>query len=390
MNICIISSYPLFPPHGGNRARTLTIVNLLQESGHHVAYVLLPSRQIGLYDYPAHVACFGASFYVLDRSPIGEFVYLLSRLAKKFLRSVAGFLSGTVRRHGGVDEIFFRPFLPQIADIYETERPDVSIVNYVHFSQALAVSPSGTLKVIDTLDSLEREMSREQQAFGFKRADVVIAIQDDEADGFRRSLGSQSSIVKTVSHIVELSEPVQTTTCTGASFIGSSFVANNEALIYFIKTVLPLIVEQEPEFLLTVSGSICSALPEHPSVRKLGRVDCVADAFASAPISINPIREGTGVNIKLLDAMALGVPTVSTTFGARGIGQEYLGGVLQAPDGDPEAFAHHVLRLYRDADLRARFGADAKRSAEAWRCRQVTALHDILALAPIASDLKLP
>jgi hypothetical protein len=74
----------------------------------------------------------------------------------------------------------------------------------------------------------------------------------------------------------------------------------------FIRHVLPRVVREIPRFDLKLAGAICAHAPDSPNVTKLGWVRDVNEAFAQAPLSLNPVLVGTGINIKLLEAMFCG------------------------------------------------------------------------------------
>jgi glycosyltransferase involved in cell wall biosynthesis len=133
-----------------------------------------------------------------------------------------------------------------------------------------------------------------------------------------------------------------------------------------------------PDFRLVLAGSVCEAVEDHPAIEKLGRVERVIDAFERAPLLINPMVVGTGINIKILDALAAGVATVSTETGARGLPADFRGGMLLAPDRDYAAFAAHVVALMEDASRREMLGRRAREDAIRWNQRQNDALARVL------------
>ena len=377
-NIVIVSPYPLFPPYGGNRARMLTLIRTLQAQACDVSFVLLTSRQMGDFDQNAHRAMFGDHFYPLYRSSISNTLYLSKQFVRVQFRSVRSRLGKKVKRLDSIDELYYRPFTVQLQTLFAAKAPDAVIVLYAYFSRALEAFPSSTLKIVDTHDSFEREIAADQERKGLARADVVLAIQDEEAERFRRLLGPCGNRVAVVSHILAEQSPLSCARSIGATFFGSSFIANLASLRYFIDDVLPLVLIKAPEFKLVVAGSICRDIEDHPAICKLGTVSTVRDAFVDAPVLINPIRDGTGVKIKLLEAMSLGVPSISTCFGVRGIDPTFLGGVITVPDRDSKGFAKRVVELYRDADQRVVLGARAFKDAARWNERQLAALNRVL------------
>ena len=97
-----------------------------------------------------------------------------------------------------------------------------------------------------------------------------------------------------------------------------------------------------------LAGDVCDRVPDGPGVKKLGRVDAVEDAFARGAVAVNPVRLGTGINVKLLESLAAGLPTVCSKSGARGLDRPG-DGMLVVPDRDPAAMARadRCLRIPR-------------------------------------------
>lgn len=377
--IALVAPVPVFPAHGGNRARNLSLVESLKALGHEVHFVLLPSRQLGAFDEEAHLRFFGDRFHVFRRTPLLNALYLLRRATFRMIRRVRSPF-GAPFRLSHVDEIHYDGFTGQMRKLVAQQLFDIVIVSYVTHSKILTACPSSVLRVIDTHDSYAGVLAPAQERKGLTRADVVLAIQEDEAREFRNLLGPNSSRVRVLSHITPAGPKLEAQANSKATFIGSSFAANLEAIRYFVDEVLPIIVLKDPGFELIVAGAISDDIPDKPNVRKLGRVDQVADAFCLGPILVNPIRSGTGVKIKLLDAMALGVPAVSTTLGVQGVDPAYLGGVIVVPDNDPVAFANAVLRLTSLPEARHRLAEDARLAARRWNARQLQVLETLTIL----------
>ena len=82
-----------------------------------------------------------------------------------------------------------------------------------------------------------------------------------------------------------------------------------------------------------------------------GYVDDVRPHAVGSAVSIIPLRVGGGTRIKAYEAMAMGIPVVSTTIGVEGLPVEANRHYLLADDA--QSFAAAVVRLLREADLRA-------------------------------------
>jgi sugar transferase (PEP-CTERM/EpsH1 system associated) len=143
-----------------------------------------------------------------------------------------------------------------------------------------------------------------------------------------------------------------------------SWPPNIDAIEYFASDIYPLVKVGNPAARLVVAGS---SPPE--SIRKLSRLDSsievtgfvedLASVASKAAVFIVPLRSGSGLRVKILNAMAMGLPVVSTSVGCEGIGAENNRHLLIADN--PREFADSVLRLISDFGLRRRLGEAGKR-----------------------------
>lgn len=369
--IAIVSPFPVFPAVGGNRVRTLNMARAMEELGHELHFILLPSRQMGEFDEVAHRRMFGdGGLHILRRGGLEDNWYVLRRAAAKTSRR----LSRSGFRLSNVDETYFEGFTRQIRAIDSSHGFDIAMVQYVGFSRALEGFSQRAHRIIDTHDSFAGQIPSSEERRGLLRADTVIAIQDHEAEIFRNLLDPHRGRVVVVSHIIEMHQRVSTERCRGAAFVGSDFEQNAASLKWFVEAVLPLIRSEAPEFQLNIAGSVGRSVPDVEGVVKLGRVPEFRDVFAETPMLVNAITRGTGIKIKLLEAFGAGVPAVSTELGVQGIAPDDLGGVSVVADGEPTAFADAVLAMYRDAEARRRCADLCWRNAARWNAAQVHAL----------------
>ncbi|MCB9454388.1 MAG: glycosyltransferase [Anaerolineaceae bacterium] len=133
-----------------------------------------------------------------------------------------------------------------------------------------------------------------------------------------------------------------------------SFNFNYAAMAYFLGEVWPIIRQQRPNVTLRITGKTDTAtqasLPPHQGVIFTGYVDDIRPVIARSMVSIAPLLQGGGTRLKILEAMALGVPVVATSKGAEGLAAESGRDILIADT--PPALAEAVLRLLQDATLR--------------------------------------
>lgn len=134
---------------------------------------------------------------------------------------------------------------------------------------------------------------------------------------------------------------------------------NVDAALWFVGAIWPTLRARRPHLRLALVGR--NPAPEVTRLVRLGGIavtGSVADDrpyYAGATVYVLPIRYGSGVRLKLLNALAMGCAVVATTPGCEGVPVRD-GEHLLVADGE-EAFAAAVERLLDDAALRARLGA---------------------------------
>jgi glycosyltransferase involved in cell wall biosynthesis len=141
------------------------------------------------------------------------------------------------------------------------------------------------------------------------------------------------------------------------AFIGNMRSKQNEDMCFhFAREILPLILEKAPGARFNVVGANPSSrllgLHDGKSVCVLGEVPNVSEAARSACLTVCPMRYGAGIQNKILESMALGVPVVTTSIGLEGIGAGPESELLVADA--PADFAECALRLMRDPAFRTR------------------------------------
>lgn len=139
---------------------------------------------------------------------------------------------------------------------------------------------------------------------------------------------------------------------------------NMEAVRYIVHKVWPSVRNRCPDAEFRVVGAgMTDAFREElkrvPGVRAIGRVERVEDEYMSAGVFVAPILEGGGIIVKILDAMAAGVPVVTTPYGNEGIGAASGEEILVADQ--PGRFAEAVVRFLLDGAENARTGEAGRR-----------------------------
>lgn len=138
-----------------------------------------------------------------------------------------------------------------------------------------------------------------------------------------------------------------------------------DAAMYFCREILPYIHRINPNIHVWIVGrdprAEVSAL-ENEHIHVTGRVDDVRPYYERCAISIVPLRAGGGTRLKILEAMALGRPVVSTTVGCEGLHVKHGSHLLIADT--PETFAEQTIRLLADHPLYQAITRNARRLVE--------------------------
>ena len=149
-------------------------------------------------------------------------------------------------------------------------------------------------------------------------------------------------------------------------FVGSlSYGPNHEGLAWLLDAVWPDVRSRHPEAVLrVVGGGLDDAHPAHDTegVEVLGRIDDLTLELQRASVAVVPIHWGGGTRIKILEAFAYGVATVSTTLGAAGLDAEHGRELLLADE--PRQFADAIDQLFADDELRSRLVTHGRRLLE--------------------------
>ena len=141
-------------------------------------------------------------------------------------------------------------------------------------------------------------------------------------------------------------------------FVGSlDWAPNIDGIDWFQREVLPLILRRKPDCSVAIVGrkpprAIQELSTRFPGIQVTGTVPDVRPWLWGSKVSIVPLRVGGGTRLKIFEAMAAGIPVVSTTIGAEGLGARD-GETIRIAD-TAEDFAAACITLLDDAAERER------------------------------------
>jgi len=238
-----------------------------------------------------------------------------------------------------------------------------------------AVLP-GMLSLVDTHDVVSqrdaelhamgavldrRVMSAEEEAAQLRAFDHVIAICRPDAEVFRQWVGHERVLLAQHAHPLRL-QAIRPQ-LRRLLFVGNFYEPNVDGLRWFIDQVWPRLAGSG--LVLDIVGAVGPAmgLADGDGLCVHGQIDNLATAYAAADLSINPVRHGSGLKIKTVEALAHGLPLVATSHATRGL--EHGAGVAFLVADDAEAFARAISSLAAEPPARQRLAAGAAEFAAA-------------------------
>ena len=196
-----------------------------------------------------------------------------------------------------------------------------------------------------------RPLTRGEEAAMLRRADIIVAIQEREAEEFRKMLPDRRVIVvpMPVKLRAQVKLPEEAPRCL---FIGGYSGHNLDGLRWLLSDVWPGVLAAQPDAELDVVGTVGEGVPAgSPRVLVHGPHNDLASIYARASVCLVPLRFGTGLKIKLIEAMAHGRAVVSTPAGAEGFPELEGGDVVPVAESASDMVAA-IVSLLRDHRLR--------------------------------------
>jgi succinoglycan biosynthesis protein ExoO len=295
----MVTDRQILPPRRGNRVRIVGVVAGLRALGWRVEMICLPhagsDTELGRH--------FDAVYRVRGRA----------------------FLGGDVR---GFD---CRPFQWAVERIVAARRPTLVIAEYGWLTPALARLPGSVRRVVDCHDVLHQRTNlfraagldpwvictADQERALLRHAEVVLAAQNEDRL-LLEALLPDRKVVCVFPQIAAPSQPSPTSPSARQVLAVGASHAGNDGILHFAASSWSSVAAAVPDARLVVAGTVtdgqCAA-----GVTALGEVDDLAPWYARAAVVICPIEVGTGVKIKVVEALRYGKAVVATPAAVQGL-----------------------------------------------------------------------
>lgn len=271
-------------------------------------------------------------------------------------------------------------FSKRVQRLLQQESFDILHVQLVRMAP-LAVEVSSVPKVLDFIDALSLNMSRRAQAetgllakIAQVEAERLLQYERFLTQDFEQLLICSPIDQKYIGKFTNLKVlPLGVDTkqfkvfpekrnLKKVIFTGKmSYFPNNNAVEYLIEEIFPLIQKQVPDVQMMIVGP---GLPKKLArkcqdlgVFVTGFVPNLSEYLSQATVAIAPMRSGSGMQFKVLEAMAAGTPVVATSYALGGLNAEVNKHLLVGDS--PETFAAQVVKLLNNPELQAEIAENA-------------------------------
>jgi glycosyltransferase involved in cell wall biosynthesis len=385
--ILVISRIGCPPPIGGNRTRMAALLREMRRLGYqvHFAGIRMSAEEKSVTQSMVDEYVWNFNYVP---PPMGV-ARLRASLAYRFRRWLRHFRF----MEEPLDETIYDHWLGEARDLQQQRQYSRVLVSYVYHSKFFLAFPDPCLRILDTHDAFSnrqeqlragkvdgywRSHSPEDEKRGLLRAQRIIAIQEPEAAYFRRLLGPRSeSEVQTIGHLADpISDFPPPVSFPALGYLGSNTAINVRGLQWFLREVWPHVRSRLPKAELWVAGTVCDKCEPSPGVQIRGKISHLADFYRECPVLINPVRAGTGISIKTIEALMHGRPVVSTRVGVEGM-EAFLGHGLFVCDSADE-FANTAVNLLSNLSQAQQFGEEALRLAQSYMAENRRVLAAVL------------
>jgi glycosyltransferase involved in cell wall biosynthesis len=223
-----------------------------------------------------------------------------------------------------------------------------------------------------------------------RAATAVCTVNDEDAREFVRRY-QLPNIVRAIPIGVELKEFPRRASDPDSkvvSFMGNlAWGANADAVNWLVQEIIPKVLKVHPEAKFRIIGPGGPALKEKyasDKVEFLGYVPTVREAMADVAVGVVPVLSGTGMRLKLMELLSMGIPAVTTTLGAAGFPCTS-GEHLLIADGTEE-FADAINLLLSDAVLREKLSRKGPEIAQDFSWASIEDRVRLLARDAVAAE----
>lgn len=362
----IVSRFP-YPLEKGDKLRAFQHLSYLKQAGHEVHLIALTDEAVSEKS-KAKIESLCAAVQIIKLSLLSRLINLVFSFFRGLPLQVGYFYSKSI--HKLVDQTI-REIQPELiycqlirTALYKKNFENIpGIIDYmdafsIGTAQRLKNAPS-FLKPIFKRE-LDKVKSIEMGSFKWFKSHLIISDQD------RQNMSVPDvAALRVIPNGVDTDffQPSDIPKTTDITFVGNmNYPPNIDASIFLVREIMPLVWKSKPDATVQLAGanphsSVMALASER--VKVTGWVNDIRDCYHISRIFVAPMRTGTGLQNKLLEAMAVKLPCITTTISFTPLHAEAPKDILVG--NTKEEIAGHILFLLQNsdkADLIARSGFD--------------------------------
>jgi Glycosyl transferases group 1 len=353
--ILIVSPVMCYPSYAGNSSRIAATYEQLVAKGFDVYYLHLPDGDFNPVEMIDKLK---------EKYFYRKFKTFNSVKIKLVFNAIKAILYRRKFRNVKIDDFLVHSDILYYQKILEKVKPGIVWINYTYYSKLFDYTPPEVLKILDTHDSI---YLRFKQIFnnskGYKnlkvslpdeincinRADHIVCIQPSEELFFREN-GCIKKLC-TIGHIRQFHPTVIRKKKNNLLYLASDYFIYADSINAFLKDVWPHLKTQRPEIQLLIAGKVGRKINKDQldaNITVLGIVNDLKKLYNSIDITINPVKQGSGLKIKVIESLCFCKPAITTAIGIEGLDIFEQKGLIVAET--PEQWMTQIIRLLSDND----------------------------------------
>ncbi len=374
MNVLFLSTENPYPPDHGHRIRTYNTLEYISRHHdvHYRGFIKNISETKNL--EPLRKMCRSAEAFVVpdEGSKIRFAISLLGNMVSRYPYSCEKYYTRDMIRSiqkvlddGRIDLVHF--------DILHMARyrgicdktPAVLIQHNVEFLRVKRLSENSDSIVFKLFTHFQYKKLHGFEKEMCARFDSCAAVSDNDMQILKEM--SPSANITVIPNGVDteyFSPGAGEADCRSMVWVGGmKDLYNKEAVDYFCDEIFPTIYREIPDVKFTAVGKVptrklLDLASVNGNVKALGYVDDVRPYINSSSVFVAPIKSGGGTKLKILTALSMAKPVVTTSIGAEGIDVNEDEHIIIADDA--KVFAQKTVMLLKQPEYAAKMGTKAR------------------------------
>lgn len=236
--------------------------------------------------------------------------------------------------------------------IIKATKFDAVVISYALWGKLIDEIPYETYKILDTHDFITGQRKNKHNSIGklfqdemeiLRSFDEIWTYSVEEQYIFEQFTDRKITLIP-VSFPLNF-ESTDKSFVYDVIYVASNNPHNIAGIKWFLKEVLPHLQDVK----IHIVGNICKEIDDYDNVIKHGLVDDLTAMYRSAKIAICPMLSGTGIKIKVVEALSYGIPVVTNKRGVDGLINKTENGCIVTDD--PKKFAEKMMHLLQNEEF---------------------------------------